>query len=132
MEEKLTILYVDDEVNNQHSFRARFRREFNVVTASSGKEGLDMLRDNDMIDIIVSDYDMPGMTGVCFLTQTRRTHCHSVRILTSVHFSSEVIAGATNEAAVHALLNKPWDEEELSEAIRSTNAVYRQGSMTMS
>ncbi len=62
------ILYVDDEVNNLNSFRAALRRNYNVFTAQSGEEGLEIFSHND-IQVIVTDQRMPGMTGVQFLQQ---------------------------------------------------------------
>ena len=41
--EKIRILYVDDEVNNLQSFKATFRKEYEVLTAQSAVEALSIL-----------------------------------------------------------------------------------------
>ena len=55
MEKKdFTILYVDDEVHNLISFRATFRREYKILTAQNGEEGLQVLNDKE-IHLVLSD-----------------------------------------------------------------------------
>ena len=65
-EEKLKVLYVDDEVHNLTSFKATYRRDFDIYFAESAKEGLKVLEENE-IHIVLSDQRMPVMTGVEFL-----------------------------------------------------------------
>ncbi len=65
---KINVLYVDDELNNINSFRATFRKEYNVFTALSGPIGLEILREH-VIHIIITDQRMPDMTGVEFLVE---------------------------------------------------------------
>ena len=65
-EEKYNILYVDDELNSLSAFRNLYRRKFNIVTASSGEEGLKVL-EKEPIHVIITDQRMPGLQGVEFL-----------------------------------------------------------------
>ncbi len=65
-EHEFNVLYVDDEINNLNSFRAALRRHYNVFTAESGEEGIDIISKND-IHVVVTDQRMPNMTGVQFL-----------------------------------------------------------------
>ena len=63
-----TVLLVDDEVNNLQLLKRTLRGKYNILTATNGKEGLDVLRDNvDRISLIVSDHKMPVMEGTEFL-----------------------------------------------------------------
>jgi response regulator RpfG family c-di-GMP phosphodiesterase len=57
-EEKIRILYVDDEENNLQAFKATFRRDFKVFLAISAKEGEDILS-REEIDLIITDQRMP-------------------------------------------------------------------------
>ena len=67
MEKKdFTILYVDDEVHNLISFNATFRRDYKILTAQNGEEGLQVLNENE-VHLVLSDQRMPEMTGVEFL-----------------------------------------------------------------
>ena len=55
------ILYVDDEVGNLNYFRSAFRREYNVLTAESGDQALQILREDNNIPVILTDQRMPKM-----------------------------------------------------------------------
>ena len=59
--EKINILYVDDEIHNLNSFKAAFRRDFNIYVAQSAREGRRVLDQNE-IAVIVTDQRMkwPG------------------------------------------------------------------------
>jgi response regulator RpfG family c-di-GMP phosphodiesterase len=65
-EEKIKVLYVDDEVNNLQAFKATFRREYQIFLAESAEEARNILED-ETIDIIITDQRMPQETGVEFL-----------------------------------------------------------------
>ena len=54
MDTPIKILYVDDEVGNLNYFKSAFRREFKVLIAGSGAEGLEILKENSDIP---SDFD---------------------------------------------------------------------------
>jgi response regulator RpfG family c-di-GMP phosphodiesterase len=59
---EFTILYVDDEMHNLVSFRATFRREYNILIAQSGQEGLAFMNKHH-VHLIISDQRMPEMTS---------------------------------------------------------------------
>ena len=67
MEEKIKVLYVDDEENNLLSFKAVFRIKYKVFTAISAKIGLEILEQNPDIQVVITDQRMPDITGVEFL-----------------------------------------------------------------
>jgi two-component system sensor histidine kinase/response regulator len=60
---KRDILYVDDEPDNIVVFEATFEDDFNVLTAESGKQALEMM-DRHPVPVVVADQRMPNMTGV--------------------------------------------------------------------
>ncbi len=105
------ILYVDDEVNNLNSFRAALRRNYNVFTAQSGEEGLEIFSHND-IQVIVTDQRMPGMSGVQFLQQLPQEP-DNVRIILTGFSDVEAIIDAINTGKVYRYITKPWDKDEL-------------------
>ena len=108
---KNNILYVDDEVNNLTSFRAALRRNYNVFTAQSGEEGLEIFSHND-IQVIVTDQRMPNMTGVQFLQQLP-AEPDNVRIILTGFSDMEAIIDAINTGKVYRYITKPWDKDEL-------------------
>ena len=113
------ILYVDDEVNNLNSFRAALRRYYNVFTAESGEEGIEILSKND-IHVVVTDQRMPNMTGVQFLQHIPGDQ-DNIRIILTGFSDMESIIEAINTGKVYRYITKPWDKDELK--ITIDNAV---------
>jgi class 3 adenylate cyclase len=113
------ILYVDDEINNLNSFRAALRRNYNVFTAQSGEEGIDIISKND-IHVVVTDQRMPNMTGVQFLQHIPGDQ-DNIRIILTGFSDMESIIEAINTGKVYRYITKPWDKEELK--ITIDNAV---------
>jgi CheY-like chemotaxis protein len=108
-----TLLLVDDEENIIAALRRLLRRDgYQILTASSGPEGLALLSSHQ-VDVIVSDQRMPGMTGVEFLRQAKATHPDSVRIVLSGYTELQSITDAINEGAIYKFLTKPWEDEQL-------------------
>jgi class 3 adenylate cyclase/FixJ family two-component response regulator len=105
------VLYVDDEANNLNSFRAALRRDYNVFTALSGEEGLDILSNND-VHVVVTDQRMPTMTGVQFLQHIPGDQ-DNIRIILTGFSDVESIIEAINTGKVYRYITKPWDKDEL-------------------
>lgn len=122
-QDKITILYVDDEVNNLNSFKAAFRRDFKVFTASSGKEGLDILS-NNVINIIITDQRMPEMTGVEFLIEVLKEHVEPIRILLTGYSDINAVIDAVNKGQIYYYINKPWDEQQLRIVIKNAYEIF--------
>ena len=111
LKDVFNVLYVDDEENNLNSFRAALRRNYNVYTALSGEEGMDILSKND-IHVVVTDQRMPNMTGVQFL-QHIPPEKDNIRIILTGFSDIESIIEAINTGMVYRYITKPWDKDEL-------------------
>ncbi len=122
--EKFTILYVDDEESNLRIFRDTFRRKYNVLTATSAKQGMDILEGN-RVDLILSDQRMPEMTGVEFLKYTFERFPQANRILVTGFTDFSAVENAINQARVFQYVQKPWDEEALNNTIEDALRIYR-------
>src|SRR3984957_15018135 len=112
MAEKISILYVDDELNNLVSFKAVFRIKYNVFTAISGEEAVKILR-NKSINIIITDQRMPQMTGVEFLESILDEFPDPIRVLLTGYADMNAVIDAINKGKIFHYLTKPWNEEEL-------------------
>ncbi|WP_144395144.1 response regulator [Pleionea sediminis] len=119
MEENLrTILLVDDEENIIKSLKRLLRRDgYKILTANSGQEGLEILKNND-VAVILSDQRMPHMSGTEFLKEAKEICPNSIRIVLSGYSELESITSAINEGAIYKFLTKPWDDHLLREHIR--------------
>ncbi|MDP1763392.1 MAG: response regulator [Sediminibacterium sp.] len=117
MEDKnINVLYIDDEPNNITSFKAAFRRIFNIFTAESAEEGRIIL-ETEPIHVILSDQRMPKMTGIEFFQSILDTHPEPIRILITGYTDITAVIDAINVGQVYKYLSKPWNEEEVKNTI---------------
>lgn len=121
---KTKVLYVDDEKSNLVSFKASFRQEFNVLTANSAEEGLEILENELDTHVVIADQRMPEMTGVQFLAEIRPRYPDVVRILLTGYSDIEAVIGAINRGQVYRYINKPWDYENIRIALRNAREIY--------
>jgi response regulator RpfG family c-di-GMP phosphodiesterase len=122
-ENELSVLYVDDEINNLQSFKAAFRRDFLIYTAASAKEGMKILNEVP-IQIIITDQRMPEMSGVEFLEQIIPIYPDPIRILLTGYSDIQAVIDAINKGQVYHYITKPWDEEQLRNIIKKSLEVY--------
>ena len=81
MEKEINVLFVDDDENVLSSLKRLFFEEsFEVLTAGSGKEALEILK-NKEVGVIVSDQRMPEMDGAQFLERAKRIAPYSIRMI---------------------------------------------------
>lgn len=121
---KQYILYVDDEEPNLVAFRAIFRREFNVLTATSAEEGRKKLDDNPEVKVVISDYLMKGITGIEFFESILEKHPHIIRIILTGFADQTAMLDSINKARVYRFLSKPWNEYDLRQTILSAIELY--------
>ena len=122
---KHTILVVDDEEGILKALRRLLKDlEADVITANSGKEALEILK-NNQVSLIISDQRMPEMTGVELLHCSRDISPNSVRILLTGYADIETTIEAINSGAIKYYFNKPWDDEFLLSRIRESLDLYK-------
>ncbi len=120
---KHTLLVVDDEPDVGDSVHALLRREFNVLCARSADEGLKLMRDN-VVHIIMTDQRMPKVTGVELLKSIRTGHPQAIRMLFTGYSDLDSVIAAINQGHIFRFLKKPWQPEDLEEAVREAAAEY--------
>lgn len=125
MSEVVKILYVDDERGNIDYFRSVFRREYEIITANSGEEGLDILVNNHDIPVILTDQRMPRMTGVEFLRNSIDISRDSIRILVTGYADMETVINAVNLGHIYYYISKPWTYDEMKIIIKRAIETYR-------
>ncbi len=124
MEKKdFSILYVDDEVHNLISFNATFRREYKILTAQSGSEGLQVLNDKE-VHLVLSDQRMPEMTGVEFLEKVFHQYPETIRMIITGFSDIDAVIGAINKGGVNRYITKPWDEREMRVTIENARQLF--------
>lgn len=125
MSDPAKILFVDDELNVLKSLQRLFMdEEYELFTASSGAEGLDILREEQGVQVVVSDYRMPEMNGVDFLKEVYGQWPNTVRIVLSGYADTGSIVGAINEGQIYRFIPKPWNDDELKVHIAKAFEMY--------
>ncbi|MBS1531459.1 MAG: response regulator [Bacteroidetes bacterium] len=117
------VLYVDDEINNLNSFKAAFRRDFDIHVAQSAREGRKLLDSNE-IGVIITDQRMPGMTGIEFLESILTIYPDTIRILLTGFSDMNAVMDAINRGQVYKYLVKPWQNDELKLYIQNALEIY--------
>ena len=113
-----SILVVDDEPMILKSMSRGLRNEpYNVFTASGGQEGLQVLEGRE-VDLVMSDYNMPGMNGIDFLQTVKSNHPMTITIMLTGHKEIDVAMRAINEAGIYKFILKPWDDTDLKVTLR--------------
>lgn len=107
------ILVVDDEIANLQKLQRTFINRYPVIAASSGKEALEVVKNEPSIAVIVADQRMPDMTGVEFLRRTLDFLPHAVRIILTGFTDVDVLMEAINTCKVYRYMVKPWDPPDL-------------------
>lgn len=117
------VLYVDDEVENLRIFQLGFRRDFSILTATSGEEALRLLQENP-VALVLSDHRMPGMTGTEFLARVREIDPRTIRVLITAYGDAETLGAAINDGSIYRYVPKPWRPDELRMTLRRGIEVY--------
>ena len=117
------ILVVDDEQIVLVALRDTLRREgYDVVTAPNAMQALTILKDQ-MFSVIITDQQMPVLTGLEFLAQVKQSQPDATRILITAVLNLNTMIDAINKGEIYRFIVKPWLREELLATVR--NAVQR-------
>lgn len=101
------ILLIDDQVEVCNAIRRLLRQDgYEVHTAAGADEALAVL-ESQPIDIVLSDQQMPGMTGTDLLYEVQRRYPDTVRMILSGAADVDVVAKAMQEGAIYKFLTKP-------------------------
>ncbi|MCD4719925.1 MAG: sigma-54 dependent transcriptional regulator [Desulfobacula sp.] len=118
------ILIVDDEKNYPMIIGELLQEEgYTSLTASSGMEALDILN-NELIDLVLTDVKMPGMSGIQLLEKIKEINPDIPVIIMTAHGSVEKAVDAMHKGAYTFIL-KPFENQALIAHIAKAISVYR-------
>jgi response regulator RpfG family c-di-GMP phosphodiesterase len=114
------ILLVDDESSILKAINRLLRTEGYIIKiATSGAEGLKSIQSSDVpVALIISDQRMPQMNGTQFLEQAKRLAPDAIRFLLTGYSDMAAVVEAVNKGEIHRYLTKPWNDDELLQAVR--------------
>jgi len=111
MDEKRTILFVDDEIRLLQSLkRGMLDEPYNLLFAESGKKALELLEENE-VHVIVTDMRMPEMSGLKLLRIVKVKYPHIVRLVLSGYTQVTTLLTAINQGEIFKFITKPWKME---------------------
>lgn len=119
------IMLVDDEPNILKALRRTLSvcapedvgGAFTVETFERPADALERAADT-LFDLVISDYRMPEMTGVAFLSRMVQMQPRVARLILSGHTDLDALVGAINQVQIFRFINKPWHEFELRSTVR--------------
>ena len=121
---KHKILFVDDEENVLLSIKRIFRTaDFDLLTASSGKEGIAIL-EKTAVSVIVSDMKMPEMSGAELLKEAMNIRPDAIRIILSGYSEADNIMDAINKGSIWRFISKPWNNDDLKMTLKNAVDLY--------
>ncbi|MGD9488222.1 MAG: sigma-54-dependent transcriptional regulator [Calditrichaceae bacterium] len=123
-EKKDSILIVDDQPEILNTMKHIFRRDYDVLTAESGREALEHLKERD-VAVILADQRMPVMDGVTFLSEAIKIQPEAVRIMITGYADIEASINAVNQAQIYQYISKPFEPDELKLAVRRAVERFR-------
>lgn len=119
------IVCIDDEPNVLAGIAVNLRRDFEVLQATSGAAGLELLATNPDVSVVVSDMRMPVMTGAVVLAKAREKHPDVSRILLTGQADLQSAISAVNDGQVFRFLTKPCGRDQLLVALRAAAEHHR-------
>jgi LytS/YehU family sensor histidine kinase len=124
MPKNIKILFVDDDLTSIEYFKISFSDKYNILTAQSGEEGLDILQKHENIALILTDHRMPQMSGISFLKKSMKYSPDSKRILITGYSENDLVIRAINEGHIFYFIVKPWSFTDMSVAINNALETY--------
>ena len=118
------VIVVDDEPDILKLFRFSYGDDFEVATAESGANALELLERTDAA-VIVADQRMPSMSGTELLARSMDIRPDAVRIVLTGYTDIAALIDAVNSSRIYRYVTKPWSDDELRLTLRRAIEVFQ-------
>ena len=115
-----TVLIVDDEQDILHSLQILLETSMvgvRVLTADSGTKGLEIIQ-REPVDVVVTDYRMPGMNGLEFLVRAEDLRPEMSKMMITAFPKLELAIEAINAVHVNKFLVKPFQPQDFIQKVQ--------------
>ncbi len=111
------ILLVDDDPNVLQGFKRHLRKDYDMELAVGGHEAIEIFKTKGPFAVVVSDMQMPEMTGLELLSRLQKLDDHTVRIMLTGNADQKTAVDAVNEGNIFRFLSKPCPSESLAKTL---------------
>ena len=118
MQEKLKVLFVDDEEINLFLFSNYFKNKYEVLTAIDGFKAMSVLDENTDIMAVLSDFKMPRMNGVDFIKQACMKYPEKKYFILSGYDTTDEIKQALVEGIILDKFTKPFSYNKIDSVLK--------------
>lgn len=114
-----TVLFVDDEEMNLFILNRLFSKDFNVITAGSAAEGMEIiLEQGEEIDALITDLKMPEVSGLQMIALLEeQLKGKPTYLLTGYNHHAEIDEALAAER-IQGVFKKPFDFEEIRQVLQ--------------
>ena len=114
------MLFVDDEAKSRKYFSRIFGRDYEILVAEDGAEGVEMMNSEagKEISVIVTDQIMPKMTGLDLLKVVSESRPKIVRVLSTAYTESSLVEEVVSSGLIDYFISKPWDIPKLEATLK--------------
>jgi light-regulated signal transduction histidine kinase (bacteriophytochrome) len=119
--ERATVLVVDDEPHTLAAVAHLLRRRYRVLGAPLAERALELLS-VEPVSVVLCDQRLPDMPGDRLVAEIRKRYPETVRLMMTAYWDHAALAYAVNHGRIFGYLRKPWNDEELEQAVESAVA----------
>jgi len=115
--ELIHVLYVDDEEVNLFLFKNLFKDRFQISTAMSPKQGMEIIKENKNIKVVITDMNMPDMDGLQFIDKVKADHQEIHFIILTGYEINQRIKDALRNGIIKKYLPKPFNVNVIADTV---------------
>ena len=119
------ILVVDDEEAILETMSFTFQDDYEVLTSTDARKGLELLDEYAPVAAVLTDQRMPEMSGVEFVSEVWKRHPSTTRIILTGFSDMEATLQAINDGHVYAYITKPWEPDQLKQVMKQAVEHHR-------
>lgn len=122
---RLRVMLVDDEPYILEALTRQLKNEpYQIDTFEDPLNAIESFFQGSECAIIVSDNQMPGLTGLALLARAEEFVPRARRVLLTGHTDLNDAIAAFNDGVIHRFINKPWDSKDLIKVLREEVTTY--------
>ena len=123
MKTKHTVLVVDDTPMILHVFKRILREErYAVLTASSGKEALELVRQKS-VELVILDLKLPDMSGIEILRRIKRLR-DNVEVIVITGYGTMKTVRAAMRLGAYDYITKPFDDNYIKAVVENALSTW--------